>query len=77
MQAVEGYGAKHFRTPATFYVWFNVGSDEMKFILSALDRGLLLTPGRGFGEAGKGWVRASLTAPDEVVDRAIEIIKSL
>ncbi len=75
--AIESYGAKVFRTPATFYVWFNVGGDEMDFINAALDKGLLLTPGRGFGEAGKGWCRASVTAPDEVVDEAIEIIKSL
>jgi len=77
IQAIESYRADVFRTPATFYIWFKVGSDEMEFINLALDKGLLLTPGRGFGEEGRGWVRASITASDEVVDHAIEIIRSL
>ena len=53
---------------------WNYGSDETDFINAALDKGLLLTPGRGFGKAGIGWVRASVTAPDDVVDGAIDII---
>jgi len=64
-------------TNATFYVWFQVGDDEMTFISQALEHGLLLTPGSGFGTGGRGWVRASVTAPDEAIEAACEILRKL
>ncbi len=75
--ALISAGYEVFKSDATFYIWFKVGTDEMSFVSSALEKGLLLTPGRSFGEEGKGWVRASVTAEDETIHKSIEIIKSL
>ncbi|NQT35051.1 aminotransferase class I/II-fold pyridoxal phosphate-dependent enzyme [bacterium] len=75
--ALEKHGFDIFRTDATFYIWFRVGDDELPFIARALERGVLLTPGSGFGSNGKGWVRASVTAPDETVSAAAEILTGL
>jgi len=66
-----------YHSNATFYLWFFVGKDEIPFINEALQKGLLLTPGSGFGECGKGWVRASVTAPEATIDAAANIIASL
>ena len=75
--ALEKQGFVIFRTDATFYIWFRVGDDELPFIARALGRGVLLTPGSGFGSNGKGWVRASVTAPDETISAAAEILTDL
>ena len=75
--ALEKQGFDIFRTDATFYIWFRVGDDELPFIARALERGVLLTPGSGFGSNGKGWVRASVTAPDETITAAAEILTAL
>jgi len=66
-----------FHSEATFYVWFKVGDDELDFIAKAIESGILLTPGSGFGESGRGWVRASVTASNEVIDHAVEALKTL
>ncbi|MBM3327173.1 MAG: aminotransferase class I/II-fold pyridoxal phosphate-dependent enzyme [Calditrichaeota bacterium] len=76
-KALADAGYDVFDAAATFYIWFKVGEDEMPFISAALNKGLLLTPGRGFGSGGKGWARASITAPDEVIEQSMEIIRTL
>lgn len=76
-RALENLGFTVFRSPATFYVWFKAGDDELEFVDRALESGVLFTPGSGFGRYGKGWVRASVTAPDEVIDGAIDVIKTI
>jgi len=72
--ALEHLGFQVFRSPATFYIWFKVNTEEMGFIENALRQGILLTPGSAFGPGGRGWVRASVTAPDEAIDAAIRIL---
>jgi len=60
--------------PATFYVWAPVppGFTSMEFTLFLLEKtGIICTPGTGFGENGEGYVRMSLTSPDERLDEAI------
>lgn len=77
IKAVDQLGMTVFRSDATFYVWFKVGTDEMPFISAALDQGVLFTPGSGFGSGGKGWVRASVTTSDDSIDGAIDAIKRM
>ncbi len=60
-----------FRVPATFFVWVQV-DDDMAFVDRMMKKGVILTPGRGFGEKGEGWVRASITSSDERIAEAIE-----
>jgi len=62
---------------ATFYVWAPVpgGRSSAEFAALLLERaGVVCTPGVGFGRFGEGFVRMSLTAPDEQIDAAVERI---
>lgn len=59
---------------ATFYIWAKIPShfDSMGFVTYLLNRaGVLATPGNGFGEAGKGYVRFALTASVEKIKEAV------
>jgi len=62
---------------ATFYVWFNCGMDSMKFTEKMLDKGIVFTPGVGFGDAGEGYVRVALTQPLSRIHEALERMKDL
>ncbi len=75
--SLEKMGFTPFRSDATFYVWFKVGDDEVEFVNRCADSGVLLTPGSGFGKAGTGWVRISVTAPDETVEQAMHILSNM
>ena len=75
--AIRHMGFEVFNSTATFYVWFKVGPDETSFVTAALEKGILLTPGSGFGIAGRGWVRASVTTSDQTIDSAIEAMKGI
>ncbi len=66
-----------FESSATFYVWARVGEDEMTFINQALGHGIILTPGSAFGSNGKGWIRASVTEPDDIIDSAVQILTKM
>lgn len=59
-----------YPSPATFFVWASV-DDDVRFVERALERGVILTPGRGFGETGAGFVRAAVTTSRERIERAL------
>lgn len=59
------------KSEATFYVWVKVGEDEMPFLGHALERDVVVTPGRGFGAEGKGYIRLALTQPIERIKEAL------
>jgi len=75
--AIKDAGFQVFETEATFYIWFRVGDSEVPYINRLVENGVLLTPGSGFGNGGIGWVRASVTVPDQDVDAAAEIISHI
>ncbi len=60
---------------ASLYVWaklpagVNSGAFASRLIESS---NVVVTPGRGYGEAGEGFIRCSLTVSDDQLDRAIE-----
>jgi len=59
----------------SIYVWLPTpeGQSSAEFSELLLDRaGVVVAPGRGYGEAGEGYVRISLTVPDELLERALE-----
>lgn len=65
---------------ATFYIWAPVpdGFDgsSAKFAEHLLETaGVVVTPGRGYGEAGEGYFRISLTYPDARLDEAMQRIE--
>ncbi len=60
---------------ATFYVWAKVppGYTSIGFTNKLLDEaGIAVTPGIGYGRKGEGYIRLSLTLPDDRLDKAIE-----
>ena len=65
---------------ATFYIWAPVpdGFDgsSAKFAEFLLEKAaVVVTPGRGYGEAGEGYFRISLTYPDARLKEAMERIE--
>jgi LL-diaminopimelate aminotransferase len=74
LQGVPGV-QKVYPSPATFFVWVKV-EDDVAFVEHAMQKGVILTPGRGFGMAGTGFVRAAVTAPSERIQRALERLKA-
>ncbi len=66
--------------PSTFYVWAPVppGYDSMEFSTYLLkEAGIVCTPGVGFGNYGEGFVRMSLTAPDQRLVEATARLKDV
>jgi LL-diaminopimelate aminotransferase len=37
--------------------------------------GVVVTPGTGYGQYGEGFIRLSITTPDERVDQAVQRIR--
>ncbi len=63
---------------ATLYVWVPVpgGRTSVEFAAEVLERvGVVITPGIGYGERGGGYVRLSLTTPDDRLDEALARIR--
>lgn len=63
-----------YASPATFFVWAEVDNDTA-FVDMALEKGVILTPGRGFGQQGKGFVRATVTRPGEQIEEALQRLR--
>lgn len=64
----------------TFYVWAPLpeGYDSMGFSAMLLrEAGIVVTPGVGFGKNGEGFVRMSLTIPEERLEAALDRLRGL
>ena len=68
-------GYKVHRSPATFYTWFETGEDDSVWCEKALAQGLVITPGSGFGSAGKGFARITSTQPENRLKEALERLR--
>jgi LL-diaminopimelate aminotransferase len=71
-QALTELGLTVTKSPATFYVWARVGIDEMPFVERALEHDVVVTPGRGFGPEGMGYIRLALTQPLARIQEAMK-----
>lgn len=63
---------------ATIYVWAKVpaGESSASFATRLLEKAhVIVTPGSGYGPGGEGYVRISLTTPDERLREAVRRIK--
>lgn len=64
---------------ATFYVWFRLPKgypSSMEFSKMMLDKHhIVCTPGVGFGKNGEGYVRFTLTVPEDRIRMAVERLK--
>jgi len=64
---------------ASFYIWVPVpqGFTSMSFAEHLLEKtGVVVTPGIGFGKYGEGFIRISLTSPEEILAKAMEKIQN-
>ena len=76
-KGLKKLGMHLVKPDATFYLWVKVPPrfNSMGFVTHLLDQaGVLSTPGNGFGDAGEGYVRFALTAPDKRIQEAVERI---
>jgi LL-diaminopimelate aminotransferase len=76
-QALEKMNLKVTRSPATFYVWVHIGANEMDFVNAALNKNVVVTPGRAFGLLGTGFIRLALTQPLERIQEAMERLATI
>lgn len=75
---LDGMGWQHEKPGGATYFWLKLpgrGGGDVAFCKDLLETtGVVLTPGSAFGEAGRGYVRLSLTQPRERLERALELI---
>jgi LL-diaminopimelate aminotransferase len=74
VKTLNDIGLKARLPKASFYIWARIpeGYTSVKFTTELLDKAnVAVTPGTGYGAAGEGYVRLSLTLPDDRLDEAI------
>ncbi len=80
VEALRGLGLECTAPRATFYLWAKTPSGYTSASLSERvlkESGVVITPGSGFGKSGEGFVRFSLTVPDERLKEAVGRLKTL
>ena len=82
VKGLNDIGWKTDKPQATFYVWTQIPKEYcnlscMEFVKKLIDIGVILTPGIGFGQYGKDFVRFALTQPEARIKEAIERIESI
>jgi LL-diaminopimelate aminotransferase len=76
-EALEKVGVSFRRPKATFYVWARTPGNESSkdFAMRVLEEtGVVVTPGNGFGAAGEGYFRISLTVHNDRLMEAVDRI---
>lgn len=79
VEAVRSAGLRVTPPKASLYLWCRLpdGVGSIDFAARLLDEtGVVVTPGVGYGEHGEGYVRLSLTVPDERLAEGIERLKN-
>ena len=78
VEGCNALGMRAQKTTAGLYVWASIprGFTARDFTNWLFDKtGVFLTPGTNFGNAGEGYVRISMTAPEERIATALERMK--
>lgn len=73
--ALNGVGLQARSPKATFYVWAKIpeGYTSLGLTERLLDEvSIAVTPGVGYGSRGEGYIRLSLTIPDERMEKGLE-----
>jgi LL-diaminopimelate aminotransferase len=70
-----------FQLPrASYYFWVRIPDSypsSVEFCANLLDeKGLIVTPGIGYGPSGENFFRLSMTSPDERIDQGLERLKA-
>ena len=77
-EALRSVGMTVPRIKGTIYMWIPVpdGYTSASFCEHVLEQAaVVITPGRGYGPAGEGFVRLSLTTPDDRIAEAVDRIE--
>jgi LL-diaminopimelate aminotransferase len=80
VEALRHLGLRVTPPRASLYVWAKVpdGMTSAGFAERLLDEAaVIVTPGNGYGQHGEGYVRLSLTLPDDRVDEGLRRIAAL
>lgn len=80
IQALEQIGIRCQSPKATVYVWAQVpdGFSSESFATKLLEEAhVIVTPGSGYGPDGEGYIRISLTTPDDQLLEAVRRIGTL
>lgn len=78
VEALRAIGVECEKPKATIYVWAKVpeGYTSESFATMLLEQAhVIVTPGNGYGPDGEGYIRISLTTPDEQLLEAVRRIK--
>ena len=80
VDALRAIGVECEAPKATIYVWAKVpeGETSESFATKLLEEAhVVVTPGNGYGPEGEGYIRISLTTPDDRLLEAVDRIKQL
>lgn len=80
VDALHAIGVECEAPKATIYVWAKVpeGETSESFATKLLEEAhVVVTPGNGYGPEGEGYIRISLTTPDDRLLEAVDRIKQL
>ena len=80
VEGLKSLGWKNFNVPdATFYLWIPIPpryKSAVEFSDDLLQKsGIVVVPGDGFGEHGKGFVRVSIVCPEEQIYEVFKRMK--
>ena len=75
--ALEAIGLEVLHPRASLYIWAKIPEDQSSADFAARlieEQGVVVTPGNGYGPSGEGYIRLSLTLPDNEVDEGVNRI---
>jgi LL-diaminopimelate aminotransferase len=78
VDALRSIGLRVDPPKASLYIWAHVpeGFTSADFATRMIEEiGVVVTPGTGYGQYGEGFIRLSITTPDERVDQAVQRIR--
>lgn len=71
---LEARGFRIEHSEAGLYLWCSDGRSDWEQVSWFAERGVIVTPGRFYGEAGERHIRIALTATDEAIKSVVERI---
>jgi succinyldiaminopimelate transaminase len=71
---LNGFAIEH--STAGLYIWCSDGRSDWEQVAWFAERGVIVTPGRFYGEAGERHIRIALTATDDAIERVVERISA-
>ncbi len=72
-EVFRGMGYRVAASRAGLYLWVEVG-DDLEMTTRLLDRGVVVSPGRVFGEGGEGYIRLALVPGVKQCRQAVEVL---